>query len=263
MTKTITIANQKGGVGKTTTTVNLAAALAATKRRVLLVDMDPQGNATMGSGVDKNDLELSICDVLLGEASAARVLINSDQTGYDLLPANADLTAAEVQLMNKIGREKQLSLVLDGLRDNYDYILIDCPPALNMLTVNALVAADGVVIPMQCEYFALEGLSSLLETIEQIRISVNPDIKLEGLLRTMYDPRNNLSNDVSSELVEHFGDRVYRTVIPRNVALAEAPSFGQSILKYNRNSRGSMAYLALAGEVLRRDAKQNHYVGAQ
>lgn len=263
MTKTITIANQKGGVGKTTTTVNLAAALAATKRRVLLVDMDPQGNATMGSGVDKNDLELSICDVLLGEASAARVLINSDQTGYDLLPANADLTAAEVQLMNKIGREKQLSLVLDGLRDNYDYILIDCPPALNMLTVNALVAADGVVIPMQCEYFALEGLSSLLETIEQIRISVNPDIKLEGLLRTMYDPRNNLSNDVSSELVEHFGDQVYRTVIPRNVALAEAPSFGQSILKYNRNSRGSMAYLALAGEVLRRDAKQNHYVGAQ
>ncbi len=263
MTKTITIANQKGGVGKTTTTVNLAAALAATKRRVLLVDMDPQGNATMGSGVDKNDLELSICDVLLGEASAARVLINSDQTGYDVLPANADLTAAEVQLMNKIGREKQLSLALDSLRDNYDYILIDCPPALNMLTVNALVAADGVVIPMQCEYFALEGLSSLLDTIEQIRISVNPDIKLEGLLRTMYDPRNNLSNDVSSELVEHFGDQVYRTVIPRNVALAEAPSFGQSILKYNRNSRGSMAYLALAGEVLRRDAKQTHYVGAQ
>jgi len=263
MTKTITIANQKGGVGKTTTTVNLAAALAATKRRVLLVDMDPQGNATMGSGVDKNDLEISVCDVLLGEASAAQVLITSNEAGYDVLPANADLTAAEVQLMNKIGREKQLSLALDGLRDNYDYILIDCPPALNMLTVNALVAADGVVIPMQCEYFALEGLSSLLDTIEQIRVSVNPDIKLEGLLRTMYDPRNNLSNDVSSELVEHFGDQVYRTVIPRNVALAEAPSFGQSILKYNRNSRGSMAYLALAGEVLRRDAKQSHYVGAQ
>jgi len=263
MTKTITIANQKGGVGKTTTTVNLAAALAATKRRVLLVDMDPQGNATMGSGVDKNDLEISVCDVLLGEASAAQVLITSNEAGYDVLPANADLTAAEVQLMNKIGREKQLSLALDGLRDNYDYILIDCPPALNMLTVNALVAADGVVIPMQCEYFALEGLSSLLDTIEQIRVSVNPDIKLEGLLRTMYDPRNNLSNDVSSELVEYFGDQVYRTVIPRNVALAEAPSFGQSILKYNRNSRGSMAYLALAGEVLRRDAKQSHYVGAQ
>ena len=259
MTKTITIANQKGGVGKTTTTVNLAAALAATRRRVLLVDMDPQGNATMGSGIDKNDLECTICDVLLGEASASQALRHATE-GYDVLPANADLTAAEVQLMNKIGRERQLSLALDTLRDNYDYILIDCPPALNMLTVNALVAANGVVIPMQCEYFALEGLSSLLDTIEQIRISVNPDIRVEGLLRTMYDPRNNLSNDVSSELVEHFGDRVYRTVIPRNVALAEAPSYGLSILKYNKNSRGSLAYLALAGEVLRRDAKQNHYV---
>jgi chromosome partitioning protein len=260
MTKTITIANQKGGVGKTTTTVNLAAALAATKRRVLLVDMDPQGNATMGSGVDKNELELSMCDVLLGEASAAQALQHADQAGYDILPANADLTAAEVQLVNKIGRERQLTLALDSLGDLYDYILIDCPPSLNMLTVNALVAADGVMVPMQCEYYALEGLSSLLDTIDQIRVSVNPNIRLEGLLRTMYDPRNNLSNDVSNELVEHFGDQVYRTVIPRNVALAEAPSYGQSILKYNKNSRGSMAYLALAGEVLRRDAKQNHHI---
>ena len=260
MSKIITIANQKGGVGKTTTTVNLAAALGATRRRVLLIDMDPQGNATMGSGVDKNDLELSVCNVLLGENSVIDAIINVPEAGYDLLPANADLTAAEVHLMNRIGREKQLDLALNKVRDNYDYILIDCPPSLNMLTVNALVAADGVVIPMQCEYYALEGLSSLLDTIEQIRVSVNPHIKLEGLLRTMYDPRNNLSSDVSSELVEHFGDRVYRTVIPRNVSLAEAPSYGQPIMHYNKSSRGSMAYLALAGEVLRRDAKKDHYV---
>lgn len=258
MTKIITIANQKGGVGKTTTCVNLAASLAATKRRVLMVDMDPQGNATMGSGIDKNDLASSVCDVLLGEKTIQETIVTSPQAGFDLLPSNSDLTAAEVQLMNKIGRERQLTLALEKVKGDYDYILIDCPPSLNMLTVNALVASSGVMIPMQCEYYALEGLSALLDTIEQIRISVNPDIKLEGLIRTMYDPRNNLSNDVSSELVEHFGEQVYRTVIPRNVRLAEAPSYGQPILQYDKNSRGSMAYLALAGEVLRRDAKSQH-----
>ena len=256
MCKTITIANQKGGVGKTTTTVNLAAALAATKRRVLLIDMDPQGNATMGSGVDKHNLDLSVCDVLLGDATVAEAVVTVPASGFDVLPANADLTAAEVQLVTRIGREKQLDIALEKVRSNYDYILIDCPPSLNMLTVNALVASSGVLIPMQCEYYALEGLSSLLDTIEQIRVSVNPKIKLEGLLRTMYDPRNNLSNDVSSELVEHFGDQVYRTVIPRNVRLAEAPSYGKPIMQYDKASRGSMAYLALAGEVLRRDAKK-------
>lgn len=256
MARTLTIANQKGGVGKTTTCVNLAASLAATQRKVLLVDMDPQGNATVGSGIDKGAFELSGCELLLGEVSATDVLLRAEGAGFDLIPSNGDLVAAEVQLVTMIGREQRLAKALKPVQDQYDYIFIDCPPSLNMLTVNSLVAADGVIIPMQCEYYALEGLTALLDTIEQIRDSVNPNIQVEGLLRTMFDPRNNLSGDVSAELIEHFGDRVYNTVIPRNVRLAEAPSYGQPILQYDRASRGAVAYLALAGEMLRRGAKQ-------
>jgi chromosome partitioning protein len=252
MTKVLAVANQKGGVGKTTTAVNLAASLAATKRRVLLVDLDPQGNATMGSGVNKRELELSSCDVLLGEAPARDALVRAEAGGYDLLPANADLTTAEVRLINEFGREARLKVALRLIVAEYDYVLIDCPPSINMLTVNALTAATGVLIPMQCEYYALEGLSALVSTVEQIRDAVNPDLQIEGLLRTMFDPRNNLANEVSSQLILHFGDKVFRTVIPRNIRLAEAPSFGLPALLHDRNSRGSLAYLALAGEMIRR-----------
>ncbi len=253
MSRIIAIANQKGGVGKTTTCINLAASLAATKRRVLLVDMDPQGNATMGSGVNKHDLSLTTCELLLGEADISQVLQRNEQVNYDVLPANGDLTAAEVTLMQKLGKERRLRTVLNDIQDNYDYILIDCPPSLNMLTLNALVAAGSVMIPMQCEYYALEGLSALLETIENVRQSVNHELKVEGLLRTMFDPRNNLANDVSGQLIMHFPDQVYRTVIPRNVRLAEAPSHGLPVIHYDKNSRGALAYLALAGEILRRN----------
>jgi chromosome partitioning protein len=253
MGKIIAIANQKGGVAKTTTCINLGASLAATKRRVLLVDLDPQGNATVGSGIDKESLELSSYHVLLVKAEAKAVIVRAEAAKYDVLPTNGDLTAAEVELMNMlVAREQRLRQALAKVRDDYDFILIDCPPSLNMLTLNAMVAADSVMIPMQCEYYALEGLSALINTIEEIRGSVNPHLEIEGLLRTMYDPRSNLSSDVSGQLIMHFGDKVYRTVIPRNVRLAEAPSFGLPALAHDRTSRGAVAYLALAGEILRR-----------
>ncbi|MFO7992588.1 MAG: AAA family ATPase [Marinobacter sp.] len=256
MARVIAVTNQKGGVGKTTTCVNLAASLAATKRRVLLVDMDPQGNATMGSGVDKNALERSGYDMLTKRATAGEVIFHAEASGFDILPSNGDLTAAEVELMNEIGREHRLRLALNKVRENYDYILIDCPPSLSLLTVNALSAADTVLIPMQCEYYALEGLAALMNTVEQIQETVNPDLQVEGILRTMYDPRNSLTLDVSGQLSEFFGDKVYKAVIPRNVRLAEAPSYGVPALKYDRTSKGAIAYLALAGEMVRRHGSQ-------
>ena len=253
MKRVIAVANQKGGVGKTTTAVNLAASLAATQRRVLLLDCDPQGNATMGCGVDKRNLSRSMTDVLLGDAELAAALVPVDPGGFTLVPGNQDLVAAEVQLMTKIGREVRLRNALKPVRNLYDVIVIDCPPALNLLTLNALVAADSVLVPMQCEYYALEGLSALMGTVEQIRASVNPDLQLEGILRTMFDPRNNLSNEVSAQLIMHFGDKVFRTIIPRNVRLAEAPSFGRAAMYHDKDSRGALAYLALAGELIRRE----------
>ena len=253
MARILAIANQKGGVGKTTTAINLAAGLARAAQRVLLVDLDSQGNATMGAGIEKRDVAASTCELLLNEKPAAAIRLRAAE-GFDLLPGNIDLTAAEIQLMDAPLRELRLKRALKEMHDDYDFILIDCPPALSLLTLNALTAADALIVPMQCEYYALEGLSALLETIAALKTNLNPTLEIEGVLRTMFDVRNNLANAVSSELIAHFGDTVFRTIVPRNVRLAEAPSHGQSIVRYDRSSRGGVAYLGLASEILHRQS---------
>jgi chromosome partitioning protein len=259
MAKIIAITNQKGGVGKTTTAINLSASLAASDKRVMLVDLDPQGNATMGSGVNKNDLVHTCNDVLLGDCLAEQAKL-STPNGYDLIPANGDLTVAEVVLIERDKREHCLSNALQPLRAHYDFIIIDCPPALNTLTINGLVASDSALIPMQCEYYALEGLAALMDTIKQIQSSVKPSLQIEGILRTMYDPRNRLCSDVSNQLLEYFGNKVYRTVVPRNVRLAEAPSHGQAALYYDKTSSGAAAYMVLASEVVGKQTIIKHQV---
>ena len=255
MGRVIAITNQKGGVGKTTTCVNLAASMAATGRAALLVDLDPQGNATMASGIDKNDVEKTAYDVLVDEVSIRDVMIESKTAGYAVVPSNSDVTAADVQLIQVFARELRLRKALAAIRDSFDYVFIDCPPSLSLLTVNALCAADSVIVPMQCEYFALEGIASLTETIRELRSAVNPDLEIEGVLRTMCDNRSKLASLVSDELRKYFGEKVYSTIIPRNIKLAEAPSHGQPVMYYDRNSPGSKAYLALAGEILRKEAQ--------
>ena len=248
----LAITNQKGGVGKTTTAVNLAAGLASLGQHVLLADLDPQGNATMGSGIDKRTCERTVYHILLAESDARQVRKPSPSGGYDVLPANRDLAGAEVELVDEDAREFRLRNALEAVSGDYDYVLVDCPPALNLLTVNALAAADAVLIPMQCEYYALEGVSDLVNTVRKVKSGLNPAIEIEGLLRAMYDPRSTLAQQVSEQLKRHFGDKVYDTVIPRNVRVAEAPSHGLSVLAYDRHAKGALAYLQLADEIIRR-----------
>lgn len=254
LNKVIAFANQKGGVGKTTCSVNLAANFSIAKLKVLLIDLDPQGNATMGSGIDKTQLPCGINEVLQEEASIQEAIIAKTPAGYALLPANGDLTAAEVLLLRRSHQESNLKKALEHIRSEYHFILMDCPPSLNMLTVNALVAADSIIVPMQCEYYALEGLTALMGTIEQIKDRLNPALEIEGIIRTMYDPRNRLSTEISAQLIAHFGHKVYQTVIPRNVRLAEAPSYGMPILLYDKNSKGAEAHMVLTREILDRYA---------
>lgn len=252
--KIIAITNQKGGVGKTTTCVNLAASLAEHGKKVLLVDLDPQGNASTGSGIDKAHLKDSIYQVLIGNKTLQEVVIHSEAAKFDVAPSNRDLAGAEVELVNEMARETRLKNAILKLGDDaYDFVLLDCPPSLNLVTVNALTAAHSVMIPMQCEYYALEGLSDLVNTIKKVRAHLNPVLEIEGLLRTMFDNRNMLAQQVSAQLVNHFGKKVYQTIIPRNVRLAEAPSYGMPVLLYDRSSKGAQAYLELAEEIVQKN----------